>query len=256
MANWHFWGEKQFSDVYENIYIRTSMEDWFGIVDVLAKEISGAKSIIDIGCGEGHTTKQILDRLKNDDYACDLLEPNKNALLNAEAFLSPENNIGKCYVSTLANFDSNKKYDTVFTSHTNYYWALNQKDFDDQLEKILGLVKPKGKLLILTLPEDSDHYNIAVRQIYPEFNYSEYILDYYKKSGYVANIKKFDMKMYVGDILSTKKRYDLKNFFKFIHNMDTYPTDGEADLFLERIRRFQKNNYLNFKDHLIIIEQK
>ena len=21
MANWHFWGEKEFSDVYENIYI-------------------------------------------------------------------------------------------------------------------------------------------------------------------------------------------------------------------------------------------
>ena len=38
MTEWHFWGEKQFEDVYENIYIRTSMEDWFKIVKEIAKD--------------------------------------------------------------------------------------------------------------------------------------------------------------------------------------------------------------------------
>ena len=40
MAKWHFWGEKEFSDVYENIYIRGLNEDWLNIVFSIAKEIS------------------------------------------------------------------------------------------------------------------------------------------------------------------------------------------------------------------------
>lgn len=149
MVQWHFWGEKQFADVYENIYLRTFMEDWFNIVNELAKELSGSKNIIDIGCGEGHTTKQILDRVEG-DYICDLLEPNQNALINGEAFLAPENNIENCFVKTLATFRPKHKYSAVFTSHTNYYWALNQKDFDKQLDKLVELIDENGKIMILT----------------------------------------------------------------------------------------------------------
>ena len=69
MAKWNFWGEKEISDVYENIYIRSVMEDWFDIVFEIVKEFSSVKKdskkqIVDIGCGEGHTTKQILDRIE------------------------------------------------------------------------------------------------------------------------------------------------------------------------------------------------
>ena len=34
--------------------------------------------------------------------------------------------------------------------------------------------------------------------------------------------------MYVGDILSTKKFFDLKIFYRFIHNTDSYPSDKES----------------------------
>ena len=40
MAKWHFWGEKEFSDVYENIYIRGVNEDWLNIIFAITKEIS------------------------------------------------------------------------------------------------------------------------------------------------------------------------------------------------------------------------
>ena len=100
MAKWHFWGEKEFSDVYENIYIRSYVEDWFNIVFEVAKEINsltvGEKKIIDIGCGEGHSTKQVLDRVEG-DYICDLLDPNENALNSAEAFLTPENVVSEIF---------------------------------------------------------------------------------------------------------------------------------------------------------------
>lgn len=259
MANWHFWGEKEFSDVYENIYIRSVMEDWFNIVFSIVNEINSVKTdklkILDIGCGEGHTTKQILDRIKK-SYECDLLEPNENALSTAEAFLTPENNIGKIYPRTLATFKPEKKYDAVLTSHTNYYWALNQKDYDNQLRKIIEFLDKDGKVMILTLPEESDHYRIMLKEIYPKFNYAQYIIDFYKKLGLNVEIKKLKMGMYVGDILSTDKFFDLKIFYRFIHNTDSFPNDKEAEEFLKKIQKCQKNNYLDFKDYLIIVSKK
>lgn len=260
MAKWHFWGEKELSDIYENIYIRSVMEDWFNIIFEIVNEMNslktkGNKTIIDIGCGEGHTTKQILDRVEG-EYECDLLEPNENALNTAEAFLTPENNIGKIYPRTLATFKPERKYDIVLTSHTNYYWALNEKDYNFQLNKLLTLLNKRGKLMILTLPQESDHYNIMLKQIYPEFNYAQYIINFYKKLGLKVDVKKLSMKMYVGDILSTKKFFDLKIFYRFIHNTDSYPNDEESKLFLEKIKKYQRNNYLDFKDYLIIISNK
>lgn len=259
MAKWRFWGEKEFSDVYENIYIRSYVEDWFNIVSEVVKEIDSLtvqkKKILDIGCGEGHTTKQILDRVKG-EYVCDLLEPNGNALASAEAFLTPENIVGESFSRTLATFKPTKKYDVVFTSHTNYYWALNQKDYDTQLKKLPTLLSDKGKLMILTLPEESDHYRIALRQIYPEFNYAQYIINFYKNLGLNVNIKKLKMRMYIGDILSTKSLFDLKIFYRFIHNTDSFPNDTESREFLKRIEKYQIDNYLDFKDYLIVGSKK
>ena len=115
MTEWVFWGDRRISGVYENIYLRTFVEDWFDIVNVLAKEIKG-KIILDVGSGEGHTTKQILNKLKINPV-CDLLEPNEKALKTAKAFLSFENKIGDSFANSLAEFKSNKEYDTVYITY-------------------------------------------------------------------------------------------------------------------------------------------
>lgn len=256
MAKWHFWGEKEFSDVYENIYIRSYVEDWFNIVFAIARDINliakTKKRIVDIGCGEGHSTKQILDRIDG-EYICDLLDPNENALNFAEAFLTPENSVGEIFPRTLATFKTSKKYDVVFTSHTNYYWALNQKDYDTQLKKLPTFLSDGGKLMILTLPEESDHYRIMLKQIYPEFNYAQYIIKFYENLGLKVKVKKLKMRMYVGDILSTKSFFDLKIFYRFIHNTDSFPSDNESKEFLKLIQKLQLDNYLDFKDYLIVV---
>lgn len=254
MTQWYFWGDKQFADIYENIYIRTFVEDWFKIVLFISKEFYG-KSFLDIGCGEGHTTKQILDRIKG-EYVCDLVEPNRNALSSARIFLKFENNIGDSYVDTLVSFKSKKKYDTVFTSHTNYYWSLNEEDYKRQLNKIISFVKEGGKLLILTLPEDSDHYNIMLRQVYPKFNYSKYTTDFYRKKGLKVRVKRFRMRMYVGDMLNNMHFFDLNNFYRFIHNTNEYPSKQESGKFRDKLKQFQKNGYLDFKDELIIVSRR
>ena len=110
--------------------------------------------------------------------------------------------------------------------------------------------------MILTLPEESDHYRIMLRQVYSTFNYAQYIINFYKKLGLNVEIKKLKMKMYVGDILSTKKFFDLKTFYKFIHNTDSYPSDEESKEFLKKIQKYQKNNHLDFKDYLIVVSKK
>lgn len=253
MTQWYFWGDKQFADVYENIYIRTFVEDWFHIALEIANEIKG-KLLLDVGCGEGHTTKQILDRI-NGDIICDLLEPNKAALSSAKMFLSFENHVGDAYIGTLSDFKPSKKYDTVFTSHTNYYWANDKKDYQEQLMKLISLLNIKGRLLILTLPKNSDHYNIMLKKVYPDFCFSEYISDFYKKRGFSVKTKKFKMRMFIDDMLTNKHFFDLNNFYRFIHNTNNYPNRNASQTFLNKIKKFQKDGYLDFKDELIIVEK-
>ena len=251
MTEWIFWGDRRIEGVYENIYLRTFTEDWFDITKKIASQFKG-KEFLDIGCGEGHTTKQILDRISY-DYVCDIIEPNEKALVSAKEFLVFENNLGGAFVNTLNNFKPKKKYDTVFTSHTNYYWADSEEDYKAQLDKVFSLIKHDGQLLILTLPEKSDHYNIMLRQVYPEFNYSQYIKNYYKKKGLKVKVIPFKMRIFVGDIITNKNLYDLGNFYKFIHNVDRFPSKEEAFRFLGKIKYYQKKGYLDFKDELLII---
>src|SRR3989344_2038439 len=253
MTEWTFWGDRQIISVYGNIYLRTFVEDWFKIVDAMAKEVKGEK-LLDLGCGEGHTTKQILDRLKQ-KYTCDLVEPNESAISSAKSFLSFENNVGESFVDTLTSFKANKKYDIIFTSHTNYYWADDEQDYRKQLDKAISLLDKNGRLLILTLPKDSDHYIIMLRQVYPTFNYSGYISDYYKSKGFKVKIIRFKMRMFVGDMLTNGKFYEVNNFYKFIHNVDSFPNKNESIQFLQKIKKYQKEGYLDFKDELIIVSK-
>jgi ubiquinone/menaquinone biosynthesis C-methylase UbiE len=251
MTEWVFWGDRKIVSVYGNIYLRTFVEDWFKIVDTMAKETKGEK-LLDLGCGEGHTTKQILDRLKQ-KYTCDLIEPNGSALNSAKLFLNFENKIGEAFVNTLSNFKTNKKYDTVFTSHTNYYWANNEQEYKKQLDKAISLIGEKGRLIILTLPKESDHYNIMLYQVYPTFNFSEYIYNYYKSKGFRVKRIRFKMRMFVKDILTNNKFYEINNFYKFIHNVNSFPNKNESVQFLQKIKKYEKEGYLDFKDELIII---
>jgi hypothetical protein len=94
-----------------------------------------------------------------------------------------------------------------------------------------------------------------LKQIYPSFNYSKYLIEFFRREGFSVKVKRFRMRMYVGDILKNPHVFDLHNFYRFIHNTDKYPSSDESRRFLEKIKRYQKNNYLNFKDELIIVER-
>ena len=64
---------------------------------------------------------------------------------------------------------------------------------------------------------------------------------------------RFKMRMFVGDMLSNSKLYEVNNFYKFIHNVDSFPTKKESLKFLQKIKEYQKEGYLDFRDELIIV---
>ena len=190
-TTWPFWNEKRISDVYENIYIRTFVEDWYVIVNRIASEIDGVdkitKKILDLGAGEGHTAKQILDRVKT-SYVCDIVEPDEPSLEKARQFLSLENNLGRAWVGGIADISQKNMYDVIYTSHTNYYWGISAEDYDQKLRSLIDSIESGGKLLILTLPEDSAHYKVMLHQIYPVWNYSEHMINFYKNLNYQVDL--------------------------------------------------------------------
>ncbi len=249
---WPFWSEKRFPSSYENIYVRASREDWFTIIKTLDSQLANHSNLLDVGSGEGHTTKQILDRLPN-SYECDLLEPNPDALALSVLYLKVENRIRNTYCSTLKDFTPETKYDAVYTSHTNYYWAPDEKSYQQQLLKFLDLSKPKGKALILTLPSDSDHYKIVLKPLFLDFVFSEYIEKFFLEKNFKVEKIRFQMRLFVGDILENSHLLDAKVFYCFIHNTTELPSDKEARAFVDLMKKHAKNGYLDFKDGLLTI---
>ena len=254
MTHWPFWGEKRYADIYENIYIRTNMEDWHRIICEIASQLTDKPDFLDIGCGEGHTTKQIADRIQT-LHTFDILEPDADALAAATRFLMNENSLGIAFNTTLANLSTTKTYDAVISSHTNYYWSEDRDTYNQQLDKLITLLNPHGRLVLLTLPKESDHYNITINQVFPAHVYSSYITNYYLSKGLSVKTKRFEMRLFIGDILSTSKTYDLYNLYRFIHSTDNYPTTQVGQEFKEKIRQHEHENYLDFRDDLIIVEK-
>jgi len=252
---WPFWSEKRFPASYENIYVRAFREDWFEITKAIAKELVSQQKVLDVGSGEGHTTKQILDRIPN-PYVCDLLEPNPDALATSIPFLKTENTTGKTYCTTLKDFNPEAVYDAVFTSHTNYYWATDEADYQEQLEKFVNLCKPGGKALILSLPSDSDFYKLSSRPLFPKFVFSEYLDDFYSKKGYQVKKRRFTMRFFVQDIIENPHLLDAKTFYRFVENTLNVPSDDQAKEFVKRIKHNAKNGYLDFKDELVLVNAK
>ena len=109
--------------------------------------------------------------------------------------------------------------------------------------------------MILTLPKESDHYNIMLYPVYSSFNYAEYLSNYYKSKGFNVKTIRFKMRMFVGDMLTNNKFYEINNFYKFIHNVDSFPNRNESLQFLKKIKKYQKRGYLDFKDELIIVSK-
>jgi len=62
--------------------------------------------------------------------------------------------------------------------------------------------------------------------------------------------------MYVGDFFTTQSLFDVKNFYRFLHGVEETPSNKDAQAFLEKIKNVAKDDYLDFKDRLIVITRR
>ena len=167
-GGWVFWDQGNDRGPYEDVYSRTRREDWIRIVRFMVDQMTGSKQILDIGSGDGHSTRQILERLrrKNGGFLCDLLEPSEIALKQSLEFLSGYP-IGESFATEVAKFQTERRYDAMFTVHSNYYWAKDEDSYNQCLDQLMANLDTKGVLMVVTLPQDSDHYSVALIQRVP-----------------------------------------------------------------------------------------
>jgi hypothetical protein len=109
---WNIWGTNE--RIYEEVYLRCDRKNWHAVAKDMAKSIKGLRYTADLGSGNGHSTRQVLDILNYNDYKCDLFEPDSialeeskklTALCNVNSFV----NSGAKEIGELRN-----KYDSIF----------------------------------------------------------------------------------------------------------------------------------------------
>ena len=251
MNDFNFWKEERKTS---ETYLRTNRGDWNNALRIITNEIGAAKKLLDIGSGDGHTTRQILSRLSQ-NHVCDLLEPNSKAV-NISKNMLKEFPIKQFFQQKLIDFLSeNKKYDLSYSIHSNYYWGKNKKgqSIKQYIVCLDGIVNVAPKNLILTQPMNSDYYEICEKNTFPEWVYSEFIVEHYKKRGLTVRQEQCHMKFYVGDL--NQDEYAAKETWKFFNNKERNPASEELNVFLERINLTEENGNLNFRDVLLIIER-
>lgn len=242
-------------------YIRTRREDWFYAAEQIANQLNGKKRILDIGSGDGHSTRQILAQTKG-DYTCDLIEPDKEALSRSIRILK-ECNIGNTYPLLLADFLSKQKsqaYDAIYAIHTNYYWGAKKPSCQRQSRKryhgcLEGLLELTPNLLILTSSINSDYNLVVKKSPFPEWVSSEYLSDFYKKKKKDLEVTEIpcNMRFYVGDIF--KDRIAATEVWKFFNNTEREPKKSELKRFLDKMHEIEIQGYINFRDVLIIAKK-
>lgn len=78
------WWDK---NVTNEIYLNTHREDWWEACDIVGELIKSARSLIDVGGGDGHTLWQVLSVAKGkgaDFEKVVFVEPSASGLLQAE----------------------------------------------------------------------------------------------------------------------------------------------------------------------------
>jgi hypothetical protein len=239
-------------------YMRTDRHDWFDAVRLIVNEIGTAKRIIDIGSGDGHSTRQILARLQP-EYLCDILEPDPQGIAHSRAILK-ECSVGEMHQETLHEFlrETRKQYDIAMAIHSNYYWGCTdagQTKFDRrQYDECLGgLVKIARKVLILTVPEDSDYNSVMIKPPFPEWTGTEHLVEHYRTIGMQPRIEPCHMKFYTGDIGEDESA--AREVWKFFHNTERDPSRNELADFVSRAEAIQdERGNIDFKDELIVVE--
>jgi hypothetical protein len=265
------------------IYLRTNRQDWFAAIDKIVEEIDTAKTLIDVGSGDGHSTRQILARsLHHLEY--DLLEPDSAALARSqlnertrfpttlEQFLikhPPQTKVTSwqrikvkdwwfgddVYDLVPLETQTIPTYDAAIAIHSNYYWGIRNGKHSQQQYKscIDGLVSLAKKTIIMTVPHDSEYHTVVQKNPFSDDVFAENIVAYATKQGYSTRVVPCGMRFYVGDCF--KDSHAATELWRFFHNTQGDPKKDELTGFLSKLQETQRDGTIDFKDLLIVIEK-
>lgn len=105
--------------------------------DLLVSSIpDGVSSLLDVGCGMGHTAK----RLTEAGYKVDCVSPSSFLAQHARTLLQGKSEIFECFYEQL---QTDKRYDLILFSESFQYI-----DPETAIQKTLSLLNPDGRMLI------------------------------------------------------------------------------------------------------------
>lgn len=135
------------------------------IAEILNQYLSNMNSeiqFLDIGTGDGSHIKQVLQKTMYENRInIELVEPSSDLIQELKRNLKglPKNINAQIINELFEDFQPNRTYDIVLASHL---YHIPDEDKVSQYSKMLDLLKPNGKL-ILVLKEDDDRQEFRMK---------------------------------------------------------------------------------------------
>lgn len=130
---------------------------------LLLHQFCDDEQILDIGCGDGRLTLKLAEKAPRGSV--DGIDPSPSMVALAKHSLLTEtvSNVNFA-IDSAENFRTEKKYDLI-TAFSSLHWVRGQ---ESALQNMVGALKPNGKILILTYPQESPYQRILEEIIYSE----------------------------------------------------------------------------------------
>ena len=255
------------NNVTNEIYLNTHREDWWRACDIVGELVKNAKSLIDVGGGDGHTLWQILSVAKQKGAAIQevtFVEPSTSGLAQAarrlqqfqfkkiELHQGTLESEGKRLLAT-----RKESYDVLYAGHVNYYFGKEAHGHVDRerYEKMLEMLPKLGKTVILmTAPEDSDYYKLVEKNPFSDFAYSGYVVDFFENIGYAVKLIDTPIRFYVAHAL--KSEHEAVVLWRFFNDTQEIPSGAQLEEFLGRVKSvMDETGHVNIKDQLVVVSR-
>lgn len=247
---------------------RTDHTDWMtAVTDVVSKLIRNTGTaqnikILDIGAGDGLTTKQITDKLTEDynyKIIIDAIEPSRTAL---DIFCKQKFNKNVKVRSTINSpwvpEAVHDRYDLVFLVHSAYYLANTKEEYEQSINSILSSLTDTGICILFLNDKNSGFYKIAPNPAFDKWTYPEETGKIIRKTGHKIDSKRIMLRLFVGDLFNDDEK--LLNFWRYVlNNKNAKLNETEKNKLINKLRELSKEtrgNHILLKDDVLFVTPK
>jgi len=130
--------------------------------DVLSMhKFLGNEEILDVGCGEGKLTAKLASNVPRGSV-CGIDPSSSMIKLAGETYNSRDNFNITFEIGSAENINAERQFDLI-TVFSSLHWVKGQ---EEALKNMVSALKVKGRLLILTFPQESPYYRVLEEVIH------------------------------------------------------------------------------------------